>query len=129
VRYDEFVTKVHERGEYADREEAERMTLAVLTVLARRLDPGEVKDLASQLPGGAAGALISALGPPEAFGVREFLGRVAAATGASGQTAEWDASAVLSTVAEAISGGELNDVLTQLPSGYAVLFGKPALGE
>lgn len=128
MRYDEFVTKVLDRGEYADREETERVVLAVLSVLARRLDSGEVKNLASQLPGGAAGALISGQGRVEPFDVREFLGRVAAATGASGQTAEWDASAVLSTVAEAITGGELNNVLTQLPSGYAVLFGKPALG-
>jgi uncharacterized protein (DUF2267 family) len=48
-------------------------------------------------------------------------------TGATESTARWDASAVLSTVADAVSGGELNDVLTQLPSGYAVLFGKSAL--
>jgi hypothetical protein len=34
---------------------------------------------------------------------------------------------VLCTVADAVSGGELNDVLTQLPSGYAVLFGKSTL--
>jgi hypothetical protein len=36
---------------------------------------------------------------------------------------------VLSTVAAAVSGGELNQVLSQLPSGYAVLFGKPALAD
>ncbi len=126
MRYDEFLARVRERGEYADQQEAERITRAVLGVLAGRLSPGEVKDLAAQLPGQAAAALMSN-GPAEAFGVQEFLRRVAAATGASEKTAEWDASAVLCTVADAISGGELNDVLTQLPSGYAVLFGKPTL--
>jgi uncharacterized protein (DUF2267 family) len=63
-------------------------------------------------------------GSADAFGVEEFIRRV---PGASGQTATWDASAVLSTLAETISGGQLNQVLTQLPSGYATLFGKPEL--
>jgi hypothetical protein len=34
---------------------------------------------------------------------------------------------VLSTLADAISGGELNQLLSQLPSGYATLFGRPGL--
>jgi uncharacterized protein (DUF2267 family) len=40
---------------------------------------------------------------------------------------ERDASAVLSTVADAVTGGQLNQVLTQLQPGYATLFGKPEL--
>lgn len=34
---------------------------------------------------------------------------------------------MLSTVADAVSGGELDQLLSQLPSGYAPLFGKPDL--
>jgi hypothetical protein len=34
---------------------------------------------------------------------------------------------VLSTVADAVSGGGLNQILPRLPAGYAVLSGKPAL--
>jgi hypothetical protein len=48
--------------------------------------------------------------------VQEFLRRVAAATGAKREDRRVDASAVLRTVAEAICGGELGDVHTQLPS-------------
>jgi uncharacterized protein (DUF2267 family) len=59
--------------------------------------------------------------------VTEFLRRVAAATGAPERAAEWDTSAVPCTLAEAISGGELNHVLTRPPSGFATLFGKPSL--
>jgi uncharacterized protein (DUF2267 family) len=127
LKYDDFVAKVRERGEYADREEAERVTQLVLGVLAERLDPNEADDLAAQLPPRVARALTAGPRRPATFGVHEFLGRVAAGTGATERTAEWDSSAVLSAVAEAVSGGELNDVLTQLPSGYAALFGRPGL--
>jgi hypothetical protein len=40
-------------------------------------------------------------GPAEAGGIEEFLHRVATAIGVQRQTAEWDACAVLSTVAQA----------------------------
>ncbi len=130
VRYDEFLAKVRERGEYADRPEAERVTQLVLGVLAQRLNSDEAEDLAAQLPGEAGATVLTAgHGAPTAFGVREFLGRVATGAGATARTAEWDASAVLCTVAEAVSGGELNDVLTQLPSGYAPLFGRNGLSD
>ena len=66
-------------------------------------------------------------GPRETYGEREFLRRVAIRLGATEETAIWDASAVLTTLAEAVTGGQLNQLLTQLPSGYAVLFGKPDL--
>ncbi|MEE4420277.1 hypothetical protein [Streptomyces bugieae] len=51
------------------------------------------------------------------------------AASARTRTAEWDARAVLCTVAEAGSGGELNQVLGRPPSGHAVFFGKPGLGD
>lgn len=127
MRYDEFVAKVRDRGEYGDRDETERVILAVLGVLARRLDPSEVEDLAARLPERAGGALRSGQGTPEPFGAQEFLERIALVTGADEQTAEWDASAVLSTVSEAVPDGEIEDMLTGLPSRYAVLFGRPAL--
>jgi uncharacterized protein (DUF2267 family) len=46
---------------------------------------------------------------------------------AGGAAGRWDASAVLSRLADAISSGELNQLLSQLPSGYATLFGRPGL--
>ncbi|MEV0396751.1 DUF2267 domain-containing protein [Polymorphospora rubra] len=127
MRYDKFLADVRERGEYVDRDEAERITSTVLGVLARRLEAGEAHDLGAQLPGAAAAPFASRSGAAEQLSVREFLARVAEETGASDMTAEWDASAVLSTVADSVTGGELNDVLGQLPSGYAVLFGRPGL--
>ncbi|MFD8545340.1 DUF2267 domain-containing protein [Streptomyces sp. NPDC059649] len=128
MKSDEFLAKVRERGEYGSREEAERVTGAVLQVLAGRITPGEAADLASQLPAPLDEALRTD-GRTESYGRQEFLRRVAERAGARTRTAEWDACAVLSTVADAVSGGELNQVLSQLPSGYAVFFGKPGLGD
>lgn len=128
MQYHEYLARVRELGEYGSQEEAAKVTEAVLRVLAQRISPGEVDDLASQLPG-PLGQTLTAAKPEQAgsFGIDEFYRRVAERIGARPRTAEWDASAVLTALADAVSGGELNQVLSQLPSGYAVLFGKADL--
>lgn len=124
---DEFLALVRDRGEYDSSKEAERVSRAVLTVLANRIPPGEAQELSAQLPAPLRPAARSGDGRPGSFGVDEFCRRVAQRVGGHLRTAEWDASAVLSTVAEAVPGGELNQLLSQLPSGYATMFGKPEL--
>ncbi|MFH5822746.1 DUF2267 domain-containing protein [Georgenia sp. AZ-5] len=127
MRQDEFLAKVRERGEYADNAEAERVTRAVLGMLGERLTGAEADDLAAQLPGDLGDALRTAPQEGGTFGPDDFVARLASAVDATRETALWDASAVLTTVAEAISGGQLNQLLSQLQSGYAELFGKPEL--
>lgn len=130
MNYDEFLARVRERGEYTSRDEAETITREVLHVLAQRITPGEAADLAAQLPASLQPVLTSnGHTQAEAFGIKEFYERVAARTGARPRTALWDASAVLSTLADAVSGGELNQIISQLPSGYATLFGKADLAD
>ncbi|MER7411329.1 DUF2267 domain-containing protein [Streptomyces sp. NHF165] len=130
MRQDEFLAEVRDRGEYADQEEALEVSVAVLGVLSRRIRPGEAKDLAAQLPG-TLGEALETDGDrgAERFGVHEFCRRVADQTGARPRTAQWDAGAVLSTVASTVSHGEVNQVLGQLPTGYAALFGKADLSD
>ncbi|NYI03637.1 DUF2267 domain-containing protein [Allostreptomyces psammosilenae] len=124
----EFVARVRERGEYPDREEAERVCAAVLSVLGHRLGLGEPEDLAAQLPSPLAEAVLSDAGTSgHTWGVEEFLRHVAEATGGTVDTARLDASAVLSTLAEAVHGGELNQLISQLPPAYTRLFGLPGL--
>lgn len=128
MREDEFLARVRERGEYGDQAEAERVTASVLRILASRIPDQEAKDLAAQLPGHLGGYLTRPAGEiTEAFGVQEFCRRVSDQVGARPATAEWDASAVLTTIADVITGGQLNQILSVLPSGYASLFGKPDL--
>jgi uncharacterized protein (DUF2267 family) len=123
----EFLANVRDRGNYADQAEAQRVTEAVLAILAQRLGAGEAKDVAAQLPADLQDPMTTGIGPAESFGVEEFLARVARALDASTETAKWDASAVLTTLAESLTGGEFNQVLTRIQSGYAVLFGRPDL--
>ncbi|MGK5741110.1 DUF2267 domain-containing protein [Micromonospora sp. URMC 103] len=125
MKHHEFVAAVRQRGEYGSAAEAEDVIRAVLGVLAERLTPDEAHDLAAQLPQGIA-EMLEEPSQTLRLSVQEFLQRIAAGTGATTRTAEWDAGAVLSTVADAITEGELNDLMTQLPSGYAALFGNPA---
>lgn len=127
MKIDEFLARIGERGEYAEHTEAERVARGILTVLGERLDGGEAKDLAAQLPADLQDVLLTAPQPPTSLGPEDFLTRVAAVLGTSPETARWDASAVLSTVADAVSDGELNDVLSQLPRGFPELFGRPEL--
>lgn len=127
MTHDEFLTKVRERGQYTDRAEAERVTGVVLGLLGSRLTEGEAKDLASQLPAEMKGLVLSGPEAPGAVGVEDFVALAAEKLETSNETARWDASAVLTTLAESVSGGQLNQVLSQLQSGYAELFGKPDL--
>ncbi|BBZ09538.1 hypothetical protein MDOR_37070 [Mycolicibacterium doricum] len=123
----EFLAAVRDRGNYKDQAEAQRVTAAVLGILGERLAGGEPTDLASQLPQGIGELVAKAQDGAASFGVEEFLRRVAAAVDGSPETAQWDASAVLCTVTEAVTGGQLNQILTQLQPAYATLFGKPEL--
>lgn len=107
-----------------------QITEAPLDVLSSRVTGGEAKDLASQLPEPIDRPLLErSTEAAESFGVTEFLARGAERTRVQTRTAEWDASAVLSTVAESVSGGEFNQLHTQLPSGYTALFGEPELSD
>lgn len=129
MKYDEFLASVRERGEYETRAETEKVVRAVLAVLGVRLTGGEAKDLAAQLPDEMSEVLTvhADTGGLQA-GVNEFLGEVANQLGtSSAESAQPAANAVLSTLASDIAGGELNQLLSQLPSGYAPLFGHPEL--
>lgn len=128
MQYHEFLAKVRERGEYETKAEVEQVVRSVLAVLGMRLAGGEARDLAGQLPDEVSDVLITQEGQGRSLGLERFLEKVAARLSShSVETARWDASAVLSTLAEGIDGGELNQVLSQLPSGYAPLFGHPEL--
>jgi uncharacterized protein (DUF2267 family) len=117
----EIIAAVRRTAGLADRESAERAVKATLSVLGQRLAGGEPHDLASQLPPGLAEALPDE-GPGERFGIDEFYRRVAEAEGGSPETAREHARAVAAVLKAAVTPGELEDVLAQLPDEYHELF-------
>ncbi len=123
-----LVEAVREAGQYATRAEAEQVTRVVLSALGDHVTGEERVDLARALPEEAARVVASRIPLNRPLSAPQFVDAVAARTeGATPATARWDVSSVLS-VLPALVGDELVDrVLAQLPSGYALLFGKAEL--
>jgi uncharacterized protein (DUF2267 family) len=118
VTYEEFIEAVEQRAGVPT-ERAEAVTRATLQTLAERLTPGEVDDLASQLPKPLKEALLAGKGPAaQPFGIAEFARRVSGRAGVPPSEAREDVRAVLTTVREAVTGGEFNDVMQQLPDEF-----------
>ncbi|MFJ4467322.1 DUF2267 domain-containing protein [Streptomyces sp. NPDC089424] len=121
LRREAFLARVKERGEYGTVEEAERAARVVLALL------GEVRaQLAARLPEEFALILLNPLQSAEPLPPERFVRATAAwIEGATEQTATWDVSAVLSTVADTAGEDLLGQILLQLPADYDLLFGRP----
>ncbi|MGE7438819.1 DUF2267 domain-containing protein [Kitasatospora sp. NPDC001175] len=130
LRWEAFLDRVQERGEYDTTEETERVARVVLALLGAHL-VGQVRaGLAARLPEALALVLLNPLQAAEPLTPERFVRATAAwIEGATETTALWDIGAVLSTVADG-AGDELMDrVLFQLPPGYDLLFGRPRAGH
>ncbi|GCD42554.1 DUF2267 domain-containing protein [Streptomyces paromomycinus] len=128
LRCEAFLGQVEERGEYGTPEEAERAARVVLALLGAHL-VGDVRaQLAARLPETFALILLNPLQSAEPLSPERFVRATAAwIDGATEQTAAWDVSAVLSTVADAVGENLLGQILLQLPAGFDLLFGRPQL--
>jgi len=116
---DEFLRRIAEREE-VDLATAERHAQAVFAALGRTVSPGEVSDMAAELPKdfgpllAAARAEAERLEPPEILPFEEFLTRVADRSGLDLDGARCATEAVLETLGERIAGGEVEDLAAQL---------------
>ncbi len=126
VRWEEFLERVRERGEYDTRHEAERAARVVLALLGAHVVGEERSALAARLPETFALILLNPLPAAEPLTPERFVRATAAwIEGATEETAKWDVGAVLSTVAEAAGEDLTRRLLLQLPVGYDLLFGHP----
>jgi uncharacterized protein (DUF2267 family) len=120
MKYPEFISKVA-RPTALPRDEADAITRATLETLGERIAGGEARDLAAQLPQELQEPLESASEEPEPYGLDEFIRRV----GERAQVAPADAragiNAVFQTLEEAVSFGEFEDVMAQLPDEFGTL--------
>lgn len=117
MQYDQFVERVAEKAGI-DREEAERASVVVLQELCDRLTGDEAYDLLAQLPAKLKTAVVitQAVIPLTAD---EFVERVARDLQLEPEEARKRVKAVVSTLREAVSWGEFQDVLEQLDPEYA----------
>jgi uncharacterized protein (DUF2267 family) len=103
------------------REEADRATQATLRTLGERITRGEADDLAAFLPRELRGVLASGPEPAEAFGLDEFLRRIAEREGVDAATARRDAEAVFEALGQTVAPKELRDLVAQLPHDFQPL--------
>lgn len=124
MQYDEFINDVRDRGALADREHARQATTATLEVLGERLAGGEPSDLSAQLPAELKPLLDQHEGSAQTFDVDDFFRRIAdrEGQGCGSEQARDHARVVLAVLSRAVSDGEIANLRSQLPAGYAPLF-------
>jgi uncharacterized protein (DUF2267 family) len=122
MKYDEFVDAAADRAGLSS-DEAIVRTDAVRITLAERISGGEARDLASQLPQELQDPLLAADEPAEPFGLVEFVRRVGDRAGVDDIDALDGVRAVLGTIGQAITGGEFEDIMAQLPQEFRELVG------
>jgi uncharacterized protein (DUF2267 family) len=122
VDYQTFIkTEAEKAG--VPKDDAEKLAHATLRTLADRITGGEADDLAAQLPQPLKDDLLKDREDAEAFDVDEFVRRVSERAQVDQATARTGAQAVLTTVREAVTPGEFDDVTAQLPQDYRELVG------
>ncbi|MFG3265027.1 DUF2267 domain-containing protein [Streptomyces bobili] len=128
--WSELIAAVRESGQYPTTAEAERVTRIVLSALGGHVTSDERVALARALPREAARVIASQIPATRPQSAQEFVDTVASRIeGATHATARWDVSSVLGVLPNLI-GDDLTDrILSQLPPGYALLFGRAELAS
>ena len=120
---EQFIAEVKNLGEIESDEDAQKAIGATLETLRERLAGEEPSDLAAQLPPEIA-PYVEGDGGRESFSVEEFYERVARKEGSSNDEAIRHARAIATVLQTAVTGGELEDIRSQLGNGYEELLGQ-----
>ena len=125
MAYEDFIARVAERA-HLDEERARRATDAVLEGLAIRITGGQVEDLERRLapelrPPLARGRTRTG-GAAKPLSIDTFLAEIARREGVDRGQATEHASAVLTTLREAVGEKEWDDTTEQLPDEYRALW-------
>jgi uncharacterized protein (DUF2267 family) len=124
MKHEEFIARVAENVGVSH-DEAENLARAALTTLAERITGGEARDLAAQLPVPFGNPLMAAKEQAESFNFEEFVRRTAERAGAEHEVAETAVVAVMATLRDAVTPGEFDDLLSQLPQDFKRLRASP----
>ena len=122
MQYEEFLNKVQDRIGPAQPDEARHAITATLSTLSERISGGEADDLGAQLPQELKEPIQRSGEEAEALSLEEFLRRVGEREEVNADTARNHASAVMTVLREAVTGGQLDDIRAQLPQEFTPLF-------
>lgn len=127
MQYIEFLNRVQEKAELPTREEAQRITEVTLETLGERLYRTERSELGSQLPKELEEMLNRRQKNENRqrnvrFSLEEFYKRVSARLDVRNTHGVELAKVVIAVLQEAVSQGEIEDVLLKIPSEYRELF-------
>jgi uncharacterized protein (DUF2267 family) len=122
MQLDDFITRVQEQTRFDSREESIQLTRAVLETLGERLDRKVRNGLEAQLPNELKEFLLARAERGDLYDVHEFYNRVGARADLSYTDATERTRQVISVLREAIPGGEIEDILEDLPPEYRELF-------
>ncbi|MGW0489069.1 DUF2267 domain-containing protein [Streptomyces olivaceus] len=125
--YAQMLETVRYEGAYPTRERAEEAVHLVLAGLGRQLTGDERVDLAACLPREAAHILTAQIPDTQPLTGWAFVKDLAARSQASPATTRWDTGSVLAAVAAHAGPDLITRILHQLPTGYALLFGRAEL--
>ncbi|WFE45836.1 DUF2267 domain-containing protein [Verrucosispora sp. WMMD1129] len=121
MNYAEFLEAVRKQAGLPPTEAA-NVIRATLTTLAERVSGGEARDLATQLPAEYRGYLHKEVEFAERLDLVEFLNEVRTRSGLDDQRAADGAHAVLTTLREAMSADEFEDLESELSKDIRQLF-------
>ncbi|MEU6323553.1 DUF2267 domain-containing protein [Streptomyces sp. NPDC047009] len=127
MTYEQLLEKVRYEGAYPTREKAEEAVRLVLAGLGRQMTGDERVELASRLPFEAARILTAQIPDTQPLTGWAFVKDLATRSDATLGTTRWDTGSVLCAVAALAGPDLLTRILHQLPSGYALLFGRADL--
>ena len=121
MTFDHFVGQVQHRAQLASTDEALRAIRCTFETLAERLDFGETKDLAAQLPRELA-AYFAVQEHSKRFSLQEFFKRMSEREQMDLPKSIHHARVVVELLQEAVSAGEIRDVRAQLSDDWNALF-------
>ncbi|MEU5142149.1 DUF2267 domain-containing protein [Streptomyces sp. NPDC021139] len=125
----QMLEQVRYHGAYPTRERAEDVVSAVLAALGRRVTGEERVELAARLPREAAQIFAAQIPGTDSMTGWAFVRDLATRTGGTLATTRWDVGSVLGVVGRLAGPDLLDRILAQLPSGYAILFGRAELTQ
>jgi uncharacterized protein (DUF2267 family) len=125
--FDQLLEKVRYEGVYPTRRQAKDVVRRVLEALGRQLTGDERMELAARLPQEAATFLTAQIPTGRPLTGWGFVKDLAQGSAGTLATTRWDTGSVLGVVAR-IAGDDLTSrIVSQLPEGYALLFGRAEL--